>query len=430
MESSKIESIVPLLEITHEKPGPPAAPITIAVVGAGQRGKGYAYYSIAHSKWLKVVAVAEPNDFRRKNMKERYLIPDKNVFNDWRDLASRPKLCDAVIVATLDNMHTEPAIAFANLGYHILLEKPMAVTLEDCRLITEAVIQNEITFAVGHVLRYTPHNILIKRIIESGILGDIVNIQHMEPVGFWHYAHSYVRGNWRNEKEACFSLMTKNISSFGNLRHFRSSNKPKNAGDAKRCLDCAAEPSCPYSAKKIYLDRVKRGYSGWPMSVITDIEDIENVTKALENGPYGRCVYECDNDVVDNQVVNMEFENGATASIFGTLGELECDGMDEIRYYDFLNNRRETLTPSRLLKVLDLRGHGGGDFGLMESFTREVALRGKRDDKNFTAKYVKSGALETFDSHLYVFAAEHARKTGKVVNIQEIKREFGVEDFS
>ncbi|CAG8554875.1 11181_t:CDS:10 [Ambispora leptoticha] len=314
MESPEIESIVPLLGIIHEKPDPPATPVTIAVVGAGQRGKGYAYYSMENPEWLKIVAVAEPNDFKRENMKKQYSIPDKNVFNDWCDLASRPKLCDAVIISTLDNLHTEPAIAFANLGYHVLLEKPMAVTLEDCRLITEAAIQNEIIFAVCHVLRYTPHNRLIKLIIDSGILGDIVNIQHMEPVGFWHFAHSYVRGNWRNEKEASFSLMAKSVSSFGNLRHFRASNKPKDAGDAKRCLDCAAEPSCPYSAKRIYLDRAKRGSRGWPVSVITDIEDIENVTKALENGPYGRCVYECDNDVVDNQIVNMEFENGTTAS--------------------------------------------------------------------------------------------------------------------
>ncbi|CAG8554895.1 11182_t:CDS:2 [Ambispora leptoticha] len=113
--------------------------------------------------------------------------------------------------------------------------------------------------------------------------------------------------------------------------------------------------------------------------------------------------------------------------IFGTLGELECDGMNEIRYYDFLKNRRETLTPAQLLKVLDLRGHGGGDFGLVESFVREIALAGQRVDK---ANYLKTGPLETFNSHLYVFAAEHARKTGKVVNIQEFKREFGVKDFS
>ncbi|KAG9292645.1 hypothetical protein G9A89_007017 [Geosiphon pyriformis] len=173
-DSQATPSFVSLLELKIEKPAPPKNPITIAIIGAGERGKGYAYYAYAHPDWLKVVSVAEPNEFRRNAMKERYKIPDENVFTDWVELANRPKLCDAIVIATLEHMHAEPTVLFSNLGYHILLEKPMANTIEDCRRITEAAIRNQ----------------LIKRIIEKGLLGKIINIQHMEPVGFWHFAHS------------------------------------------------------------------------------------------------------------------------------------------------------------------------------------------------------------------------------------------------
>ncbi|CAG8661460.1 19278_t:CDS:10 [Cetraspora pellucida] len=317
--TDKIAHPVPIVSLLKSKqvtPPPPPRPITISIVGAGQRGSGYAYYTKIEPQWAKVVAVAEPVDFRRNKMAKLYNIPEENVFTDWKEMIKCPKLSDAVVIATLDELHVEPAVAFANKKYNILLEKPMAITIEGCKKITEAVMKNEIIFAVGHVLRYTAHNILIKSIIDAGYLGNIVNIQHMEPVGFWHFAHSYVRGNWRKEEETCFSLMTKKIGSFGNLVYFNSKNKPKEAGDAKHCYECKIEPTCPYSAKKIYIDNgYKKGVVSWPISVVTDIIDIENLTNALKNGPYGRCVYECDNDVADNQVVNLEFANGSTANI-------------------------------------------------------------------------------------------------------------------
>ncbi|CAG8822813.1 14740_t:CDS:2, partial [Racocetra persica] len=187
-------------------------------------------------------------------------------------MIERPKLSDAVIISTLDDLHIEPLVAFANEKYHILLEKPMAVTIDGCVEISNAIIKNEVVFAVGHVLRYTPHNVVVKEIIDAGYLGNIVNIQHMEPVGFWHFAHSYVRGNWRNEAQSSFSLMTKKISSFGSLMHFNSENKPKEAGDAKNCFECKIEETCPYSAKKIYIDNsFKKGVRSWPVNVVTDI---------------------------------------------------------------------------------------------------------------------------------------------------------------
>ncbi|CAB4428753.1 unnamed protein product [Rhizophagus irregularis] len=429
-------------------PSLPAKPITISIVGAGQRGCGYAFYAKMNPQLAKVVAVAEPRESRRKKMQETYNIPDENVFSDWKELAKRPKISDAIVIATLDHLHMEPAIAFADLKYHILLEKPMSVNLDECKKITDAAIRNKIVFLVGHVLRYTPHNRLIKRIIDSGLLGNIINIQHLEPVGNWHFAHSYVRGNWRKEQDSCFSLMTKcchdidlmlhwndspcvKISSFGNLSHFNSRNKPTGAGDAKRCLDCAYEPSCAYSAKKIYIKSFENGNTHWPVSVVTDVFDIEHLAEALKTGPYGRCVYECDNDVADHQVVNMEFASGATATvtmvaftesicerktrIFGSLGEIECDGMNTISYYNFLTKKKEILNAKNITGGTDLGGHGGGDIGLMEAFLYAIS---SKDESN---KFNVSGAEETFDSHLYVFAAEHSRRIGQVVNIEDFK---------
>jgi len=219
------------------------------------------------------------------------------------------QFADAVIIATPDSEHFGPAIAFSDLGYHILLEKPMSVSEQECIEITEAVKRNNVILAVGHVLRYTPYSQKIKELISSGILGKIINIQHVEPVGYWHFAHSYVRGNWRNEKKSTFSLLAKSchdidwirymmgvhckkVTSFGNLNHFRKENKPEGAKSISstsnnqeqlRCIDCTLQNECPYSATRIYLERVKEGSKDWPVRVITSkIPDIEAVTEALE----------------------------------------------------------------------------------------------------------------------------------------------------
>jgi len=222
-----------------------------------------------------------------------------------------------------------PAVALARQGYHIVLEKPMATNARDCIAIADACEEAGVQLCVCHVLRYSPTNLKIKQLIVSGACGDIVNIQHHEPVGYYHFAHSFVRGNWRREDESAPALLAKSchdmdlikywmgcdctrVSSFGSLSHFKPANKPADAGS--RCVDCPAENSCAYSACKIYLKPTQEGRKGWPMSVITEVVDIESVADALRKGPYGRCVYTCDNDVVDNQVVSMEFEGGRTAS--------------------------------------------------------------------------------------------------------------------
>ena len=414
-------------------------PVNIAIIGGGGRGTGYASYAEAHPEQAKIVGVAEPRDFYRNRLVEKHGIPEGDTFSDWRQAAEREKFADAVIIATQDAMHVEPTEAFAAKGYHILLEKPMAPTAEGCRRIYEAVNRADILFAVCHVMRYTGYTQKLKSLIDSGLIGDVVSIQHLEPVGYWHQAHSFVRGNWRNERESSFMLLAKSchdldwlryivgsscekVSSFGSLKHFCTEGKPAAAGEAVRCLDCAYEADCPYSASKIYLGRVDQGQTGWPVDVLTSDLTREGVTDALRSGPYGRCVYECDNDVVDNQVVNMLFEGGQTCSftmtglsemghrkttLFGTRGQIFGDGR-YLRRFDFLSEETETIDTEAADSSI-LGGHGGGDYSLMKSFVEAVAHQDQTR--------VLSGPEETLETHLMVFAAETARRDNCVVTM-------------
>ena len=417
-------------------------PVRLIVIGAGCRGTDYAAYALQHPDQAKIVGVAEPRSYYRKHLVEKHQIQPQNVFLDWKDVAKRERFADAVIIATQDAMHTEPAEAFAEKGYHILLEKPMAPTEAECRRIIKAVIKNKVLFGVCHVLRYTPYTQKVKAMIDAGAIGELVGIQLLEPVGYWHFAHSFVRGNWRNEGLSTFILMAKSchdldwlryivgskcqkVSSFGTLKHFRKDEKPANASD--RCLDCRYEPECVYSAKKIYLGRVERGEIDWPVDVLTPVVTKESIESALRDGLYGRCVYSCDNDVMDNQVVNMQFEKGRTASftlsaftkagmrratIFGTKGELYTDG-NQIKYTNFMTDTTEIIDvkvpDDFLLHAQVLQSHGGGDYALMKSFVAAVA----QNDQSL----ILSGPEETLESHLMVFAAEQARRENRVINL-------------
>jgi predicted dehydrogenase len=294
-----------------------------------------------------------------------------------------------------------------------------------------AVATAGVMFAVGHVMRYTPYTAGVKDLVDSGRLGDIMSVQHLEPVGFWHQAHAFVRGNWRRSDLATSMLLAKSchdldwlryilgrsptrISSFGSLTHFTAANQP--AGAADRCVDCAVEASCPYSALRLYNGMLDRGEHGWPLSVVVSDFTPAALGEALRDGPYGRCVYASDNDVVDHQVVAMEFPGGTTATftmtafseaakrsirLFGTRGELSGDG-ETIRVHDFLTGNEEVITPTGTASG----GHGGGDAGLMDAFVSAVATG--------DPTLIRSGPRESLASHLAVFAAERARLNGTV----------------
>jgi predicted dehydrogenase len=384
-----------------------------------------------------VTAVAEPRLDRRQAAAAEFGVADTWSVSDWTGLiAGRDLDVDAVVVATPDRQHTAPALALIARGLPLLLEKPMAPSEDEAEQIVTAAARHGVLVCVAHVLRYSAYTETIKAALVAGAIGDVVTVEHLEPVGWWHYAHSFVRGNWRREDESNSMLMAKcchdvdwlsyvvnrpavRVSSFGSLTHFTAANKPAGAGST--CLDCAVEPDCPYSAVKIYLEHVDEpAAQQWPLSVLALEVNQTTITEALRDGPYGRCVYDCDNDVVDHQVVNIEYAGGVTASltmtaftpmgfrkttIFGTRGMLTGDGYS-VSVFDFLTGRTTTTPVVDPNDPLAGEGHLGADGALTRSFL--AAVRDGDHDRILTSPAV------SLHTHAIVWAAERARRLGRV----------------
>lgn len=418
------------------------APLRLAVVGVGSRGLTYARESVRTGEAV-VTALAEPRESRRREAAAELGVAPERALAGWPELLALPDLdVDAVVVATPDRQHTAPALAVLALGLPLLLEKPMAPTQEEAEQIVAAAERSGAIVCVAHVLRYSAYTAAVKQVIDSGAIGDVVSVEHLEPVGWWHQAHSFVRGNWAREDESNPMLMSKcchdvdwlsyvvgrpalRVSSFGSLSHFTAAAKPAGAGH--RCLDCAVEPDCPYSARRIYLEHVDDPAARtWPLSVLTTDVTEAGVTAALQEGPYGRCVYDCDNDVVDHQVVNLEYEGGVTASltmtaftpmefrrtrVFGTRGSLEGDG-HSVSVFDFLTSRWTTTAVVDPEDPEAADGHLGADADLTRAFLRAV----REQDPSL----VLTSAAESLHTHAIVWAAERARHAGRVEAVPQL----------
>lgn len=412
--------------------------VNLVVVGAGSRGFALAAYARHRPDRARVVAVAEPRETYREAFRLEFGLPEDRAFRDWRELLDGPPLGEAAIVALPDREHAEAAVLLMEKGYHLLLEKPIAPTWEEVERVAEAARRTGRLLAVAHVLRYTPYARGLKALLEEGAIGKVVSLQHLEPVGHWHYAHSFVRGNWRKEAESSPFLLAKSVhdldwilfllpgrvrrvSSFGGLYHFRPENRPP--GASSRCLSCPeeVEGSCPFSARRIYLEAYDRGERGWPLDVVAFPLTRENLVRALEEGPYGECVYLGKNDVADHQVVALEYEDGRTASfhvealsrmrfretrLFGTEGELYGDGQT-IRVFHFLKGER-ILQVGKDLEASVRTGHAGGDMGLVEDFVRAV----EEGDPSLVEPLE-----EALEAHRLTFLAETSRKESRVVEV-------------
>lgn len=412
--------------------------IKVGLIGAGQRGKDvYGAYALTHPEYVEFVAVAEPNDIKRKEFSEQHNIPLENQFSSWEELLNRDKFCDAMIIATPDKMHYEPAKIALKKDYDLLLEKPMSNDPKECIELGRIAKEKDNLFMICHVLRYTPFFTTIKNIIDSGEIGEILSIEHNENIGYFHFGHSFVRGNWRNADESSPLILQKSchdmdillwlagsdctkIASFGKLSYFKSENKPEGASD--RCVNCKVEKDCPYSAKQLYYNAIGE----WPTTAITPIQTKEGVKKAVEEGPYGRCVFGCDNNVVDHQSTILEFKNGITATfnlsaftnkvhrtikVMGTKGELQGDdSKNEIEYQLFNTNEKKVITPKRVMG-----GHGGGDTGLMDDF---VSLMLSKQGEALTS------ASKSVQSHMMAFAAEESRLKGETIILKDYYRRF------
>ncbi len=419
-------------------------PITAIIVGAGHRAFVYSKLALTDPDKLKIVGVADPDKIRQKKAMEMFGFPKENCFDSAQELAKVPKFADAVINGTMDEQHIETSIPLLEKGYDMLLEKPFATNEEEMRTLVDCVRKNGNKVMICHVLRYTPFYLSIKERVAAGEIGDIINIQTCEHVSYHHLSTSYIRGKWANSDKCHTSMLLAKcchdmdmimwmmsetkpvaISSFGSKFQFKPENAPKEAGT--RCLvDCPLVDTCRYSAKRLYLDQPER----WAFYIWDKLEEIENptdedrITLLKGDSNYGKCIYKCDNNVVDHQSVLINFASGATGThnmvggsskpqrrihIIGTLGEIYGD-FEESKFY--VSKIHPTKTDEKVVEEVDLRvggdmvgaygGHGGGDEKLAADFVEY--LRGGKPSLACTSIF------DSVAGHLCVYLADKSRE--------------------
>ena len=415
-------------------------PKTAIIIAAGNRGTIYARYDLEYPNEMKIVGVAEPIPERRNYIRDTFNLSEDQCFSSWEEILEQGKLADIAIISTMDQDHYLPTLKALELGYHVLLEKPMSPNPREVIEMDLAAKKYNRKLSICHVLRYTDFWSSIREIIQSGKIGDVVSVQLNENVEIMHYAHSFVRGNWRKKADSSPMILQKSchdmdilnfimdkkcvrVSSFGSLSYFKEENAPE--GAPHRCLDgCPVANECPFHAGRYYLDKANSFRAG----MITEDKSREGIVKALRETDFGKCVFRSNNDVVDHQVVNLEFEDGSTATfsmcgftrdetrtvqIMGTKGEIRGSMVEnKFSYYDFLT-KRETVI--HLPQVSS--GHGGGDFGIVRSFLRDI-------DAGDDVENISSSSVSVW-SHLMAFAAEESRlNKGEPVDIEQFYQEI------
>ena len=428
--------------------------LSVIVMGCGNRGSNYSRHMATMPENYEIVACADPDPARRAKMRKLYNIPEERCYNTYQEILSQPKMADIALISVLDQMHREAALMAIELGYDLLLEKPVAQTAEECAEIALAAQKKGVKVLVCHVLRYTPFFGRVKELLMDGAIGEPVSVIHVEAVGNVHQSHSYVRGNWHSEAETTPMLLAKSchdldilqwlldkpckkVQSFGSLTHFTKENAPE--GAPIRCADggCPKADTCPYNCMKLYYeDKNNNWFRGTSTKNIAkgEIATDEEVLQALRTTDYGLCVYHANNDVVDHQVVNMEFEGGVTVSftmnafnkggryirIFGTKGELMANMTDStIQVYDF-ETKQWTDVPVTATEESIIGGHGGGDVGMVKEMIE--FMQGE-----YTG-YRCADIFTSVKNHLIGFAAERSRHNGTVEDMDAFMAEYGFEN--
>ena len=416
-------------------------PVTVITLGAGGRGNVYGNYGIKFPNELNIVGVAEPISIRNERYARKHNISKENRFVTWEHVFNRPKFADAVIISTPDDLHYGPCMKALEMGYDVLLEKPIAPTEQQCLDILNLANKTGRIVAVCHVLRYAPYFIKLREMVQSGSIGKLISIQHLEPIEHVHMSHSYVRGNWHNSKKttpiilakSCHDLdilrwiidkPCKSIAAFGSLKWFKKENAPE--GSTSRCSEgCKVEKTCPYSALKIYNTP-----NGW--SSVFDLPDDsskheEYILEQLKTTNYGRCVYRMENDQPDHYVTSMEFEDEITANfsmeaftsyhgrrtrIMGSHGDIIGD-MTEFIHTDFLTGKVtkwDISVEEEKNSGYQGGGHGGGDWGLVTDWIKAVKYQ--------NPSILTSTIDASVESHIMGFRAEKSREIKQIIPIQ------------
>ena len=419
---------------------------TVAILGCGSRGcHTYGRLMLDMPGQYKIVALCDIDPAQVDRFAAAAGVPKKGLFYDAGEFLKK-KRADVLVIATQDRDHVWMCVRAFELGYDVLLEKPISPVRAELYQLLDAHKKYGGKVAVCHVLRYAPGYVKVKELLESGVIGRLVRIESIEQVGYWHQAHSFVRGNWRNDATTSPMIMQKcchdldllqyyanarcdTVYSDGALTYFKKENQPQGAAD--RCALCKFIDSCPYSAERLYIERWKSMGSPedrWPFNVVQPDVPLteEKLRRAYTEGPYGRCVFACDNNVVDVQSVSMSFENGVSATLtmtaftaetgrimtfHGTLGEITFRDAADLSLSVFGQPKKVwTLQDIFRERACDSFGHGGGDLALVHDFY---------DMLEGTAE--TGTTLEaSVESHLMALAAEDSRKTGRVVRVHEI----------
>ncbi len=424
-------------------------PITAIIVGAGHRSFVYSELAKTNPEMLKIVGVADPNPIRRKKAMDYFGFKEDMCFENAEELEKKGKLADTVINGTMDEQHLETAVPLLDAGYDMLLEKPFAPNEEEMRQIVNCAKKNNSKVMICHVLRYTPFYYAIKERIVNGEIGDIINIQTTEHVSYHHLSTSYIRGKWANSDKCHTSMLLakcchdldiimwmmsetkpKQISSFGGKFQFKPENAPKEAGTI--CMkDCPLVDTCVYSTKRLYIDHPDR----WAFYVWDALEGKKNISiedkiaLMKSDSPYARCIYKCDNNVVDHQSVLINFESGATGThnmvggsaeprreihIIGTKGEI-FGNFEESKFTVLkIDPSPDAHNEECDVEEVDLRvtgdmvgaygGHGGGDERLAADFVKFI--RGEKPSLACTSIF------DSVAGHLSVYLADKSRENG------------------
>lgn len=419
--------------------------ITVAIAGLGSRGlETYARCLEKHTGRAELVAVADIRPDRVAVAAQRYGIAPEMCFDSVESMLKAPKLADVMFICTPDDLHYAPAIAALEKGYHLLLEKPAARSVAECRHIAELAQEKNLHVIVCHVLRYTVFFQTLKKLIDEGKAGQVMNVEGIERVAHWHQAHSFVRGNWHIAADTTPMILAKcchdmdmllwltgkkceRVTSFGYLSHFSAQNMP--GGAPERCSDdCPMADKCVYNAERYYLDMFRRHGDSWPVNVVAPEPTEEKIRAALKNGDYGRCVYRMDNDVVDHQVVTLQLADDVTVAftmtaftatggrvmrICGTAGEIFADmEKNVIRVMEF---GKEPVEIDVRKLTDDFSGHGGGDGRMIADYLDLLEGGGMSPALTTIARSV--------ESHYVALAAEESRTHGgQVVVIDEFAK--------
>ncbi len=406
-------------------------PVTAITLGAGNRGNVYGGFALAFPEQLDIIGTAEPIPIRNERYAKKHNIKNENRFKTWEDVFKRPKFADAIIITTPDNLHYGPCMKALEMGYDVLLEKPISPSEKECRNILALAKKTGRVVAVCHVLRYAPYFVKLRELMQSGAVGEVISIQHIEPISHVHMSHSYVRGNWHNSKETTPIILAKSchdldilrwmtgkscnsIQAFGNLKWFKIENAP--AGSTARCTDgCKIEGECPYSALRIYY-RNRERINVFDLPEEKDLQG-DAILEKLKTTNYGRCVYRMDNDQPDHYITNIQFADNVTASfsmeaftgyegrrtrVMGSMGDV-VGVMTSFTLTDFRTGKKTEWKEGSDM-------HGGGDWRLAADWVQAVAQH--------NPALLTSTIDQSIESHVMGFMAEKSRLENKVMPVK------------